>query len=88
MYTARVSTKGWVVIPKDLREKHGLREGSRVQVMDYGHVLALVPLADDPAEALYGMLEGGPSLTADLLGEHQQELAREEGRCGAEPRPR
>jgi len=80
MYTAKVSTKGWVVIPKDLREKYGLKKGTLVQVVDYGKVLALVPLPDDPVEALHGMLEGGPSLTADLLSERAQERAREEGR--------
>jgi AbrB family looped-hinge helix DNA binding protein len=80
MYTATVSTKGWVVIPKDLREKYGLKKGSRVQVVDYGEALALVPLPDDPVEALHGMLEAGPSLTADLLGERTQERGREESR--------
>ena len=79
MYTAKVSTKGWVVIPKDLREKYGLRKGTLVQVVDYGKVLALIPLPDDPAEALHGMLEGGSSLTTDLLIERAQERTREEG---------
>ena len=87
MYTTKVSTKGWVVIPKDLRERHGLKEGSRVQVVDYGHVLALVPLPDDPVLALYGMLQGGPSLTDDLLAEHAQERAQEEA-DGPRSRPR
>lgn len=78
MHTAKVSTKGWVVIPKALREKYGLKEGTHVQVVDYGEVLALMPVPDDPAEALHGMLEEGPSLTADLLSERAQERAREE----------
>ena len=78
MYTVTVSTKGWVVIPKDLREKYRLKKGTRVQVVDYGGVLALVPLPDDPVDALHGMLEGGPSLTADLLTERARERVREE----------
>jgi len=78
MYTATVSTKGWVVIPKDLREKYHLEKGTRIQVVDYGNVLALVPLPDDPVDALHGMLTGGPSLTADLLAERARERAREE----------
>ncbi len=81
MYTARVSTKGWVVIPKNLREKYGLRKGTRVQVVDYGDLLALVPLPDDPVGALHGMLEGGPSLTADLLTARARERTQEES-CG------
>lgn len=80
MDTATVSTKGWVVIPKELRDKYGLKKGSRVQVLDYGELLALIPLPDDPVKALHGMLEGGPSLTADLMAERARDRAREEYR--------
>ena len=82
MHTATVSTKGWVVIPKDLREKYGLTKGTQVQVVEYNHALALVPLSDDPVRTLHGMLEGGPSLTNDLLAEHAGERAREEAVYG------
>ncbi len=78
MHTMKVSAKGWVVIPKALREKHGIREGTHVQIVEYGDILALVPLPDDPAKALHGMLKKGPSLTGDLLAEHVQERAEEE----------
>ena len=78
MYTAKVSAKGWVVIPKSIREKHGLKKGSRVQVVDYGGIVAIVPLPEDPVEALHGMLQGGPSLTEDLLAERERERAVEE----------
>jgi len=80
MDTATVSTKGWVVIPKELRDKYGLKKGSRVQVLDYGEMLALIPLPDDPVKALHGMLAGGRSLTADLMTERARERAREEYR--------
>ncbi len=79
MYIAVVSAKGWVVIPKSIREKHGLEKGSRVQVLDYGQIVAVVPLPDDPVEALHGMFQGGPSLTAELLAERERERAGEEG---------
>jgi len=69
MYQARVSAKGWVVIPKPLREKYGLRPGTYLQIVDDGHTLTLVPLPDDPVQALHGMLAGEASLTADLLEE-------------------
>jgi AbrB family looped-hinge helix DNA binding protein len=78
VYTAKVSAKGWVVIPKDLREKYGLKKGTRVQVVDYGKVLTLVPIPEDPVEALHGMFEDGPSLTADLLAERARERERED----------
>ncbi len=79
MHTTTVSAKGWVVIPKPIREKHGLKKGSRVQVLDYGQILAIVPLPDDPIQALHGMFEGGPSLTGDLLAERERERVREAG---------
>lgn len=77
MHTARVSVTGRVYIPKDLREKLGLREGTRVLIVEHGRVLALVPLPGDPVEALRGLLAGGPSLTAELLAEHARERDRE-----------
>ena len=82
MYTTKVSAKGWVVIPKPLRDKYGLRKGSRVQVMEYGDVLALVSLPDDPVAALLGMLDDGASLTGDLLAERERERVQEEARRG------
>jgi len=80
MYTAKVSAKGWVVIPRDLREKYGLKNGSHVRVVEYGDILALVPLPNDLVDTLHGFLEGGPSLTADLLAERAHERTREESR--------
>ena len=77
MYTAKVSARGRVVIPKALREKHELKQGTRVRIVDCGGLLSLVPLPDDPVKALHGMLEGGPPLTADLLAERAYEQARE-----------
>jgi AbrB family looped-hinge helix DNA binding protein len=79
MHTATMSSKGWLVIPKDLRDKYGLKPGMRVNVIDDDGSLALVPVADDPVAALQGMLKNGPSLTADLLEQHAQERAGEEG---------
>jgi AbrB family looped-hinge helix DNA binding protein len=78
MNTATVSAKGWVVIPKAMREKHGLEKGSRVQFVDFGEVLAIVPLPDDPVGALHGMFEGGASLTEELLAEREREQLKEE----------
>jgi len=78
MTTTKVSSKGWVVIPKPLRDEFGLTTGTRVKVVAYGGVLAVVPQPDDPVEALHGMLEAGPSLTKDLLAERALDQAKEE----------
>lgn len=80
MATATVSAKGWVVIPKEYREKYGFKPGTKVQFIDYGGVLSIVPVPEDPIEAAYGMLKhlGGPPLTQEIVEEHRRELEREE----------
>jgi AbrB family looped-hinge helix DNA binding protein len=74
---AILSQKGWVVIPAMLRKKYGLKPGVRLQFVDYGGMLALIPAVDDPVEAAAGMLKGGGSLTEALLAEHRRELENE-----------
>ncbi len=53
-----ISSKGWVVIPADLRKKYGLKPGDAVHVVDYGGVLMLVPAHKDPINEGRGLLKG------------------------------
>ena len=69
----KVSAKGWVVIPAELRKKYHLKPGIDVHVVDYGGVLALVPTSPDPVAQAAGMLKGDRSLTQALLAEHEKE---------------
>jgi len=78
MTTVTVSRKGWVVIPKEVRERHGIRPGDKVHVIEYGRTIAIVPVAKDPIAAGYGMFKGGPSMTKGLLEDRREELEREE----------
>ena len=78
MTTLTVSTKGWVVIPADLRRKYNLTPGAQVHVVDYGGTLALVPILENPVEQAAGMLKGSSSLTDTLLAEHTRELTGEQ----------
>ncbi len=73
-----VSSKGWVVIPVEYRKKYGLHAGKAVTIVDYGGVLAIVPLLSDPINQTRGLLAGKTSLTQALLGEHQVEIEREQ----------
>jgi AbrB family looped-hinge helix DNA binding protein len=78
MAIAKVSKKGWVVIPHDIRERYGLRPGDKVHIIDYGGRITLVPALKDPIRDMHGMFEGGPSLTEALLEERRKEREREE----------
>lgn len=72
-----ISSKGWVVIPAELRKKYDLRPGARVMVVDYGGVLSIIPAMSKPVEQSAGLLKGRRLLTQALLAERQQERKRE-----------
>lgn len=75
--TLKISTKGWVVIPAELRKKYQLKAGDEVNIIDYGGVLAIVPALGDVVKEAAGMLRGGESLTKALLKERGAERRRE-----------
>lgn len=66
MPTTSVTDKGSVTIPPELRNRYGLRAGTRVHIVDYGQILSLVPSTSDPIGASYSMFKGS-SLTRTLL---------------------
>jgi len=90
MTTTKMSAKGWLVIPRLLREKYGLLPGRRVQFVDYAGVLSLHAVPDDPIEHAFGLLrrlgmEG--SATEELLEERRRDLEREEQAIASRARP-
>jgi AbrB family looped-hinge helix DNA binding protein len=79
MPKVKVSAKGWIVIPADIRKRYGIEPGDEVHIVDYGGSLGIVPKLADPVEEVCGILaDGGPSLTQELLHERRRALEREE----------
>jgi AbrB family looped-hinge helix DNA binding protein len=68
-----ISSKGWVVIPAELRKKYGLHPGAEVRIVDYGGVLGIIPALSEPVKQAGGMLQTGNKLTDSLLEEHRRE---------------
>lgn len=77
MATATLSEKGWVVIPKDIRDSLGLKKGDRIRVMQHGREIVLIPVAKDPIAAGRGLLRGGMSMK-EYLEDKRRELEEEE----------
>ena len=78
MTTVTVSEKGWIVIPKAIRDRHGIRKGDKVHVVDFGGRIRIIPVEEgDPIERLRGILKHG-SGTKGLLEDRRWELEREE----------
>lgn len=75
--TTKISTKGQVVIPAELRKKHRLEPGANVRIFEYGDLICIAPVVKDPIEAAYGSLPQGPSLSEELLKGRKKDFAGE-----------
>jgi AbrB family looped-hinge helix DNA binding protein len=84
--TVKVSKKGWVVIPRNIRERYGIRPGDRVNVVDYAGRIAIIPALKNPIRQGRGLLKGCPSLTGALLEERRLEQEREERKIRRRPK--
>ncbi|MCR1795662.1 AbrB/MazE/SpoVT family DNA-binding domain-containing protein [Leptospira sp. WS58.C1] len=51
-----ISPKFQVVIPKEIREKTGIKVGSHLEVISYGNRIELIPI--EPIKKLKGFLSG------------------------------
>jgi AbrB family looped-hinge helix DNA binding protein len=58
MARTRVSPNYEVVIPKEIRERYGLKPGQEIDVISHGAVITLVP--ERPLSAFRGILRGMP----------------------------
>jgi len=56
MNTVTVSPKFQVVIPKEVRDKFGLKAGARLEILEYGNRIELIPLR--PIKKMRGFLKG------------------------------
>jgi AbrB family looped-hinge helix DNA binding protein len=77
-----ISSKGWVVIPAEMRKKYNLVPGSEVTLVDYGGVLTIVPVTADPVRRGRGLLKGRPSLSDALQRDREVEKRREKRLVG------
>jgi AbrB family looped-hinge helix DNA binding protein len=84
MPTTTVSSKGQIVIPRHLREKHRLTAGVRLQVHESAEGLVLTPMDAKPTRraaralgwrALRGSAKGTGALNAHVA-EHRREAKR------------
>ena len=56
--TVTVSAKGQLVIPAAIRKRYRLVPGSRVEILDVGRQIVVVPVPKDAFRASRGMLKG------------------------------
>jgi AbrB family looped-hinge helix DNA binding protein len=74
---ATISSKGQLVIPASIRRRYHLTAKSKVDFLDTGHSIVLIPLPPgDPFLASRGLLKGKFS-TAEFLKLRREERTRE-----------
>ncbi len=93
----KVSSKGWVVIPKEIRDEMGIKPGDEVQFSLWPPSLAMKQdpglyalhvhrMSEDPVALGYGMFPqrpGEPSWTEQLVEERRREAEMEERKTRA-----
>lgn len=57
MPTIKVSSKGQMVIPSEIRIRHNLTSGDEMEIFDYDKEIVLVPVPKDPFYGAKGLLK-------------------------------
>jgi len=65
------------VIPKEAREKIGIKPGTKVVVEVVNDHIEIYPLPDNPVKYFHGIFRKGASLTEALLKERREDVKRE-----------
>lgn len=70
----RLSSRGQVVIPRQIRKELGLEPGTRFRVRADDGCIVLEPVTESLVTELFGMFAGSDMLS-ELEEEHAQEVA-------------
>jgi AbrB family looped-hinge helix DNA binding protein len=72
------TSKGQLVVPAELRRKHGIKAGTKVKFLEdqYGRIV-LQPISEDYIDRVMGCLAGGPDLLTEWIKEHREEGERD-----------
>ena len=81
MAVVKTYSKGQVVLPREIREKLGIKPGKPVSITLEGDHAEIRPLPDDPIEFLTGLFENHPvSMAGELLKERKRDNDIDEDR--------
>ena len=80
MDTAYVLSNGQLIIPAWIRQKLGIKPGTKVSVVEQGNDILLRPITKKYIHGMSGMLKFRTSVTKGLLKERKKDRAREESK--------
>ena len=72
-----VSSQGQTSIPAEIRKKYGINANTKLQWIDEGEFITVVPIGDDPIKSFRGKSKG-KDLAKSLLEARKEERERDE----------
>lgn len=81
MSIVKTSSKGQIVIPKEIRQKLGIIPRKKVLLQIGDQHLEITALLDNPIKAPRGILKGCLSLAKELLTERKKDNKIDEENC-------
>jgi AbrB family looped-hinge helix DNA binding protein len=78
MSIVTTSSKGQVVIPKEVRDRVGINTGTKVMVKAVDDHVEIHPLPENPVEFYFGIFKNGSSMTKALLKERKRDALHED----------
>lgn len=75
--SATFTSKGQLVVPAEIRRRHGLTAGTKVRFLEdqFGRIV-LQPITENYIDRVMGCLADGPDLLGEWEKEHREEGAR------------
>jgi AbrB family looped-hinge helix DNA binding protein len=74
MRTAKVTSKGRVTIPAELRIKFGIKQGIKINFVDEGDKIRLQPINKDYIRSQIGFMKTKGKLLKELMREKKKEM--------------
>ncbi|OGL47134.1 MAG: hypothetical protein A2W05_01440 [Candidatus Schekmanbacteria bacterium RBG_16_38_10] len=74
MAIVKTLSKGQIVIPASIRKKYHIKPGTKIQLLEYGSIIYLIPPVEDTINAACGILPSKPSLSERLFKERKGEF--------------
>ena len=73
MVTSIITTKGQVVIPSRIRNKYGMKKGTKVAFIEKGNTVVMQPLDRNYFESLAGALGTDGKMLKSLMEDKKKE---------------
>jgi len=77
MSVVTTSSRGQIVIPRDIRKRLQIVPGKKLSIKVEGEYAIITPLPDDPVEHFCGFFKDRSSLTKALIDERRRNRKRE-----------